>query len=123
MALKQTIRHPTLDFLIRMARRSRFQIFVEARSFSSSIPRLGPLAETFQAVSLRDAGKHLDQLKVAVVGVSPDSPATQKKFAEKSNLNFLSLSDLDHKVSKSYGAWGQKTMYGKKFEGSSAPLF
>jgi len=54
---------------------------------------------------------------VAVVGVSPDPPAAQKKFAEKSNLNFPLLSDLDHKVSKSYGAWGQKTMYGKKFEG------
>ena len=54
---------------------------------------------------------------MAVVGVSPDPPAAQKKFAEKSNLNFPLLSDLDHKVSKGYGAWGQKTMYGKKFEG------
>jgi peroxiredoxin Q/BCP len=54
---------------------------------------------------------------VAVVGVSPDPPAAQKKFAEKNSLNFPLLSDLDHKVSKSYSAWGQKTMYGKKFEG------
>jgi peroxiredoxin Q/BCP len=54
---------------------------------------------------------------VAVVGVSPDTPAAQKKFADKSNLNFPLLSDSDHKVSKSYGVWGQKTMYGKKFEG------
>jgi peroxiredoxin Q/BCP len=43
--------------------------------------------------------------------------ATQKKFAEKNGLNFPLLSDLNHKVSKSYGVWGEKTMYGKKFEG------
>jgi peroxiredoxin Q/BCP len=54
---------------------------------------------------------------VAVVGISPDPPAAQKKFAEKNNLNFPLLSDPDHKVSKSYYVWGQKTMYGKKFEG------
>jgi peroxiredoxin Q/BCP len=56
-------------------------------------------------------------LKVVVVGISPDLPAAQKKFAEKNSLNFPLLSDPDHQVSKSYGAWGQKTMYGKKFEG------
>jgi len=54
---------------------------------------------------------------VAVVGISPDPPAAQKKFAEKNSLNFPLLSDPDHQVSKSYGAWGQKTMVGKKFEG------
>jgi peroxiredoxin Q/BCP len=51
------------------------------------------------------------------LGISPDSPAAQKKFAEKNSLNFPLLSDEDHKVAKSYGVWGQKTMYGKKFEG------
>jgi peroxiredoxin Q/BCP len=66
---------------------------------------------------LRDAGTHLDQLKVSVVGISPDPPAAEKKFAEKNSLNFPLLSDPDHQVSKSYGAWGQKTMVGKKFDG------
>jgi len=56
-------------------------------------------------------------LKVAVAGISPDPPATQKKLAEKNSLNFPLLSDPDHKVSENYGAWGPKTMYGKKFEG------
>jgi peroxiredoxin Q/BCP len=65
---------------------------------------------------LRDAGKHLDQLKVPVIGISPDKPEAQKKFAEKNNLGFPLLSDTDHKIAKSYGAWGQKTMYGKKVE-------
>jgi peroxiredoxin Q/BCP len=80
-------------------------------------PKAGTSGWTTQAVSLRDAGKHLDQLKVSVVGISPDKPETQKKFAEKNHLCFPLLSDPDHKVAKTYGAWGQKTMYGKKVEG------
>jgi len=76
-----------------------------------------------QAESLRDAGKHLARLNVEVVGVSPDPPAAQKKFAEKNSLKFPLLSDPDHKASKSYGVWGQKTMYGKKFEGINRSSF
>jgi thioredoxin-dependent peroxiredoxin len=56
-------------------------------------------------------------LKVVVVGVSPDKPAAQKKFAENNNLTFPLLSDPDHKVAESYGAWGEKMMYGKSVQG------
>lgn len=86
-------------------------------------PKAGTSGWMTQAVSLRDAGKHLAQLEVAVVGVSPDTPAAQKKFAENNDLNFPLLSDTDHKVAKSYGVWGQKTMYGKKFEGIKRSSF
>jgi peroxiredoxin Q/BCP len=60
---------------------------------------------------------------VEVVGISPDPPPAQKKFAEKNGLKFPLLSDADHKVAKSYGVWGQKTMYGKKFEGINRSSF
>jgi peroxiredoxin Q/BCP len=80
-------------------------------------PKAGTSGWTTQAISLRDAGKHLDRLKVSVVGISPDKPEAQKKFAETNNLGFPLLSDTDHKVAKTYGAWGQKIMYGKKVEG------
>jgi thioredoxin-dependent peroxiredoxin len=56
-------------------------------------------------------------LNVAVAGISRDTPATQKKFDEKNNLGFPLLSDADHLVAEKYGAWGEKTMYGKKVEG------
>jgi thioredoxin-dependent peroxiredoxin len=62
-------------------------------------------------------------VKVTVVGISPDSPAAQKKFAEKHGLPFSLLSDVDHQVAKSYGVWGPKTMYGKKFEGINRSSF
>lgn len=60
---------------------------------------------------------------MSVVGISPDPPAAQKKFEEKNGLNFPLLSDGDHKVANSYGAWGEKTMYGKKFEGITRSSF
>ena len=41
----------------------------------------------------------------------------QKNFDEKYHLNFPLLSDTDHAVAKAYGVWGEKSMYGKKFEG------
>lgn len=62
-------------------------------------------------------------MKVAVVGISPDAPPSQKRFAEKNGLGFPLLSDADHKVAKSYGVWGQKTMYGKKMEGINRSSF
>jgi peroxiredoxin Q/BCP len=60
---------------------------------------------------------------VEVVGISPDLPPAQKKFAEKNSLKFPLLSDADHKVAKTYGVWGQKTMYGKKYEGINRSSF
>jgi peroxiredoxin Q/BCP len=56
-------------------------------------------------------------LRVAVIGISPDQPAAQKKFADDNNLNFPLLSDPDHKVAESYGVWGEKMMYGKSVQG------
>ena len=52
-----------------------------------------------------------------MIGISPDPPEAQERFAEKNGLNFPLLSDTRHKVAESYGAWGQKMMYGRKVEG------
>ena len=57
------------------------------------------------------------KLKVAAVGISPDLPEKQKKFADKYELGFPLLSDPDHKIARAYEAWGEKSMYGKKYEG------
>lgn len=54
---------------------------------------------------------------VQAVGISPDSPASLKKFFDKQSLNFTLLSDADRAVAKAYGAFGEKAMYGKKGEG------
>ena len=72
---------------------------------------------TKQACSVRDSRPELSKSGLTVVGVSPDAPGKQKKFEEKFNLDFPLLSDIDHAVADAYGAWGEKSMYGKKYEG------
>ena len=72
---------------------------------------------TKQACSVRDAKAELADLGVDVIGISPDAPGKQKKFDDKYDLGFTLLSDQDNKVAKAYGAWGEKSMYGKKYEG------
>ncbi len=54
---------------------------------------------------------------VKVVGISPDGAAKHQRFAEKYGLKFPLLSDPEHKTMEAYGAWGEKTMYGKKTVG------
>ena len=68
-------------------------------------------------MSVRDAEADLGKLGVAAVGISPDAPDKQKKFAAKHQLTFPLLSDPDHAVAEAYGTWGEKTLYGKKVMG------
>jgi peroxiredoxin Q/BCP len=72
---------------------------------------------TKQACDFRDNLKLLDGSDYAVVGISPDKPAKLAKFREVHALTFPLLSDPDKKVLEAYGAWGEKTMYGKKVTG------
>lgn len=72
---------------------------------------------TKQACSVRDALPDLREAEVAAVGISPDGPDRQKKFDEKHSLSFPLLSDTDHAAAEAYGAWGEKKMYGKTYQG------
>jgi thioredoxin-dependent peroxiredoxin len=72
---------------------------------------------TKEACGFRDAWKQIQKLGAVVVGVSPDSGATHQKFASKYKLPFPLLSDPDKNVMAKYGAFGEKTMYGKKVTG------
>jgi peroxiredoxin Q/BCP len=72
---------------------------------------------TKQACDFRDNLSLLDGADYAVVGISPDKPAKLAKFREKHDLTFPLLSDPDRKILEAYGAWGEKTMYGKKVTG------
>jgi peroxiredoxin Q/BCP len=55
---------------------------------------------------------------VAVVGISKDGPAAQKRFKEKYELPFPLLSDADTEVQRAWGVWKEKSMYGKKVMGT-----
>lgn len=56
-------------------------------------------------------------LEATVVGVSPDSPESHRKFIEKYDLDLMLLSDPEKSVMKKYGAFGEKKLYGKVTEG------
>ena len=66
---------------------------------------------------MRDALEELKGKNIAVIGISPDTPETQKKFDNKNKLGFSLLSDTDHKIAEAFGVWGEKKMYGKTFMG------
>ena len=74
-------------------------------------------------MSLRDAGQHLAKLNVAILGISPDKPNTQKKFDEKNGLGFPLLSDPNHEVAEQYGVWRQKDNFLKKLLGVTRSSF
>ena len=72
---------------------------------------------TKEACGFRDAWDELKALGAVVIGISPDGGASHVKFAEKYRLPFQLLSDPDHSMMQAYGAYGEKTMYGRKTTG------
>lgn len=72
---------------------------------------------TTQACDFRDSLASLEGAGYAVLGVSRDTPAKLKQFAERDGLTFPLLSDPDRAVHEAYGTWGEKMNYGKVVEG------
>lgn len=70
---------------------------------------------TIQACGLRDALGDIGD--TVVLGISPDTPDDQKAFRDKFDLGFPLLADVDHAVAESYGAWGEKRLYGREYLG------
>ena len=72
---------------------------------------------TTQACEFRDSWKAVEAAGAVVLGVSPDGVASHGKFKGKYQLPFPLLADVDHAVAEAYGAWGEKSMYGRKYQG------
>lgn len=75
----------------------------EACDFRDNINRLTPYAQ--------------------VVGISPDTIKNHKKFKENQNLNFILLSDTEHKLAQAFNVWVEKSMYGRKYMGIERSTF
>jgi peroxiredoxin Q/BCP len=86
-------------------------------------PRADTPGCTTQACGIRDRSDDYAAASARVIGVSPDEPTALKKFAGKHDLGFTLLGDTDHAVADSYGAWGEKSMYGKKYMGMLRSTF
>lgn len=72
---------------------------------------------TAESCNLNDNYRYWLSKGYEVVGVSPDSVASHKKFADKYQFGFNLISDPDAHILKAYGVWGEKNMYGKKYMG------
>jgi peroxiredoxin Q/BCP len=72
---------------------------------------------TKEACDFRDNHSDLNDAGLDVVGISPDKPAKLAKFRDEQGLTFPLLSDPDRKVLTAWGAYGEKTMYGKTVQG------
>jgi peroxiredoxin Q/BCP len=74
---------------------------------------------TKEACAFRDNFAEFRQLNVEILGVSIDSEKSHKSFAQKYDLPFTLLADPDKRLVEAYGAWGEKSMYGKKYMGTN----
>jgi thioredoxin-dependent peroxiredoxin len=86
-------------------------------------PKDDTLGCTTESCGLRDAFPKFDKLDADVIGISVDSVASHKKFAEKYKLPFTLLADDSKVVVEKYGVWGEKNMYGKKYFGTNRTSF
>jgi peroxiredoxin Q/BCP len=72
---------------------------------------------SLEAQDFRDGFRPFEQAGYRVIGLSPDGVEENAAFAQKLRLPFTLLSDPDHKVMEAYGAWGEKTTFGRKTVG------
>jgi len=72
---------------------------------------------TIQACNLRDNFSLLKKEGITVIGVSPDTTVSHKKFQSKYNLPFDMIADIDHSIINGFGVWGKKQLFGRKYMG------
>lgn len=77
---------------------------------------------TQEACDFRDNINRLTSY-ATVIGVSPDSIKSHKSFKEKQSLNFILLSDPEHKLAEDFEVWKEKSMYGRKYMGIERSTF
>jgi peroxiredoxin Q/BCP len=78
---------------------------------------------TAEACSFRDLKSLFNQNGAEILGVSPDSVKSHKKFREKFHLTFPLLADADHAVAEQYGVWQQKKFMGREYMGIARTTF
>ncbi|HEX6307659.1 MAG TPA: thioredoxin-dependent thiol peroxidase [Longimicrobiales bacterium] len=78
---------------------------------------------TAQACDMRDNAQTFDARDAVILGVSPDPVDSHRKFADKYDLPFTLLADVDHRVADAYGVWKEKSMYGRTYWGNERTTF
>jgi len=115
--LKAGERAPDFDLKDQNGKRIKLSDYRAKKLLLYFYPKADTPGCTTQACSIRDSSDEMDKRGLAVLGVSPDKPDSQRKFDDKFALGFPLLCDTDHAVADAYGAWGEKQMHGKTYEG------
>ncbi len=76
-----------------------------------------------EACDFRDSISRVEEAGAVVLGVSPDPIRSHERFKRKYDLNFPLLADEDHSVAEAYGAWKEKSMFGRKYWGIERSTF
>ena len=86
-------------------------------------PRADTPGCTTQACGVRDRSADYEAVGARVIGISPDEVGAIDNFAGKYDLGFTLLADADHAVAEKYGAWVEKSIYGRKYMGVARATF
>jgi peroxiredoxin Q/BCP len=115
MALSTGDKAPAFNLADQHDNKIRLSSFKGRKVLVYFYPKADTPGCTTQACGLRDIAGDIGD--TVVLGISPDAPAKLQKFDDKYGLGFALLSDPDHATADAYGAWGEKSMYGKKYMG------
>ena len=112
---------PDIDLLDQDGKRFSLSKLGKTKILVYFYPKADTPGCTAQSCGLRDIASDIGRTKI--VGISPDKPEKQKKFADKYELGFTLLADTDHVVSEAFSVWKEKSMYGKKYMGIERSAF
>ena len=95
----------------------RLSDFRGRRVLLFAFPKAGTSGCTKQACGFRDTYPQIQDADAVVLGISPDAPAALRRWRVKEGLPYDLLSDPEHETLEGWGAWGERSMYGRKYIG------
>jgi peroxiredoxin Q/BCP len=108
---------PDFDLLSDTGQRVKLSDFRGKRVIVYFYPKDDTTGCTKQACGFRDAYLQIEERNAVVLGISPDDEQSHQKFKTKYNLPFTLLVDEGHRVAEQYGVWGERSLYGVKYDG------
>jgi peroxiredoxin Q/BCP len=119
--LKPGDKAPDIELLDQNGKTVSLKKFSKKKVLVYFYPKADTPGCTTQSCGLRDIKDQIG--RTAIVGISPDTPAKQKKFDDKYELGFPLLADTENKVAKAYKVWKKKSMYGREYMGIERSAF
>ncbi len=108
---------PDFELLNQRGEAVRLSDYRGRRVLLFAYPKAATPGCTVQACGFRDNFAQIETADAVVLGLSPDKPAALAKWIEAEGLQYDLLSDPEHRVLEAWSAWGEKSMYGKKYMG------